>query len=238
MVKYVKPMVILCAQVYLGVQKDRTEPETINECTRFIYDKFKQLGVEEIKEAFSMAAANYFEGLDIRPYFGTFTVAILGNILSKYSHYRTGIVAEMQKRQAQAEKEEREAAERMARNEETRQEVCKEILLAIAAANDGMPFWEHWNDIPIHYSRIALETGTISIEGEKKKELWHEAQRLARQEVIELAQDVNRFLEAKRAKDIVKALTDGLEVAEVKDNAVRIYSKLIIWEFVKPKTNG
>lgn len=228
-------MLILCAEMYLGAQKDRTEPETINECTRFVYDKFKHLGVEEIKEAFSMSAANYFEDIHVRPYFGTFTVSILGDILTAYTKYRTRIVAEMQKQQELIEKEERETAERMAKNEAVRAEVCKEIILAIASANEGMPFWEHWNDIPIHYSKIALETGTISVDGEKKKQLWHEAQQLARKEVIELAQDVNRLHEAKRAKDIVKKLTDGLEVKEVKDNAVRIYSKLLIWEFVKPK---
>jgi len=76
------------------------------------------------------------------------------------------------------------------------------------------------------------------VDGEKKKVLWIEAQRLARQQVVELSNDESRFLEAKHAKEILKKIAANQEVQSLKDSAVRIYSKLLIWEFVKPRNDN
>lgn len=237
-VQQVQPMLTICAKMYCGVREDRTLPELTQEATRFVYSKFSSLGLEEIREAFSMAAANYFDGVDMKAYFGTFTIAMLGDILAAFTKYRNKIVNELLDSQDKAARMEAEETAKLVKNEEARREACNEILTAIQAAQEGIPFWEHWEDIPAYYSKIALENGVISVDGEKKKGLWIEAQRLARQQVVELSNDESRFLEAKQARDILKDMMAGKEVQSLKDSAVRIYSKLLIWEFVKPKTDN
>jgi hypothetical protein len=237
-VQQVQPMLMICAKMYCGVREDRTLPELTQEATRFVYSKFSSLGLEEIREAFSMAAANYFDGVDMKAYFGTFTIAMLGDILAAFTKYRNKIVNELLDSQDKAARAEAEESAKLLKNEETRHAVCQEIVTAIQAAQDGMPFWEHWEDIPAYYSKIALESGVIAVEGEKKKMLWQEAQRLAKQQVIELSSDESRFMEAKHARDILKDMMAGKEVKSLKDSAVRIYSKLLIWEFVKPKNDN
>ena len=236
-VQQVQPMLMICAKMYCGVREDRTLPELTQEATRFIYSKFSSLGLEEIREAFSMAAANYFDGVDMKAYFGTFTISMLGDILAAFTKYRNKIVNELIDSQDKAARKEAEETEKLVKNEETRKEVCKEILTAIKAAQEGMPFWEHWEDIPSYYSKIALENKVISVEAEKKLELWQESNKLAKQKVIELSNDESRFMEAKHARDILKDLVAGKEVKTLHDSAVRIYSKLLIWEFVKPKND-
>jgi len=240
-VEKVNAALIICASMYCGVQKDRTEPETMKEATRFIYSKFNMLGLDEIREAFSMCAANHFEGVNMKAYFGTFTISMLGDILHAYKSHRDVILDKLLKAENEAEYEATQEQLKITKNEETRLQAKHEIELAIKAASDGMPFWEHWDDIPIHYTQIALDYKIINLSDAEKLELWYEAQRLSKRQIIEINTNIlnteRRAMQVKAARDILEQIKAGQEMEKIKDNAKRIYSKLLLWEYVKPIQN-
>lgn len=237
-VEKVNAALIICASMYCGVQKDKTEPETMKEATRFVYSKFNMLGLDEIREAFSMCAANIFEGVNMKAYFGTFTISMLGDILHAYKKHRDDILDKLLKAQQAAEDERLQEERKVVKNEEVRLQAKEEIELAIKAAKDGLPFWEHWEDIPIHYTQIAIDYKIINLSDAEKLTLWHEAQRLSKMQIIKEATEVlnteKRAMQVKAARDILQQIKEGQEINKLKDNAKRIYSKLLIWEYVKP----
>lgn len=65
--------------------------ELLKECTDFVLDQFAFLGVEEIKQAFRLAASSETT-VDLNTYHGRFNVNILGKALNAYKEYRQPIV--------------------------------------------------------------------------------------------------------------------------------------------------
>lgn len=81
-----------CAIAYCGASK--TDDLVYDELVVFVIQRFGHLGVREIREAFSLAAAGTFE-VDLSTYFGLFTVRLLGLVLSGYNDYRNRVVKEL-----------------------------------------------------------------------------------------------------------------------------------------------
>lgn len=230
-VKSVGAMIVLCAKMYCGMQEGKMIPETIQEGVRLVYKHYKNMGVSEIREAFSLAAANQFEGLNMTAYFGTFTVSMLGDILTAYNLYRNPIIAKNIKRVYDAELNAQKENEKELKNNEARQKIYTDIENEIILVQSGeQGSWESWHDVPVHYAEIAVKQGWIEVSPEFKLSIWERAKKLALDELKNVSQDLTNFSEAKRARITLK---NSVESQIIKDPAKRIYSKLLIFEYVK-----
>ena len=82
-----------CAIQYTGCVK--TNDLVFDECVEFIIERFAGLHIDEIRHAFRLAASGELGEIKLEAYFGTFTVAMLGKVLTAYDHYRKKIVADV-----------------------------------------------------------------------------------------------------------------------------------------------
>lgn len=82
-----------CAIQYTGCVK--TDDLVFDECVEFIIERFAGLHIDEIRHAFRLAASGELGEIKLEAYFGTFTVAMLGRILTAYEQYRKKIVADV-----------------------------------------------------------------------------------------------------------------------------------------------
>jgi heme exporter protein D len=228
---YLIPTLIAVAVQYCGVSKTSTPMQTFKECSNFIQKNFGGIGINEIPEAFSMAAAGSID-VDITAYYGIFTVVTLGKVLKNYLPFRGKIVQELQ-RQKEILLEESRQNEREAKNEEARAEICREIEVAIAAAKEGIPHWEHWQDIPHHYAEIAVKNGIINLDQESKEQILATAQKYAFEALQRESVDTNiKSFERKQLMTQIEAIKEG-DKSSLRTSTIRIYSKLLLWHFVK-----
>ena len=79
-----------CAIQYTGCVK--TDDLVFDECIEFVIERFAGLHIDEIRHAFRLAASGELGEIKLEAYFGTFTVAMLGRILTAYDQYRKKIV--------------------------------------------------------------------------------------------------------------------------------------------------
>lgn len=229
--KGVSAMISLCAKMYCGMQEEKMMTETIQEATRMVYKHYPQIGINEIREAFSMAAANYFDNVNMTAYFGTFTIGMLGDILTAYIKYRNPVINKALQLSQHQNKEEQEKQEADKKNEEAREQIKNDIERAIIAVQeDSEPVWESYHFVPVHYAEIAVKEGWIEVSEEFKKNIWIKAQELALKELSDVANDYSNLTEAKRARLELRAT---IEKQIVPDAAKRIYSKLLIFEYIK-----
>ena len=219
-------------KAYSGMKEgDKTMPEVIQECVRFTYDQFSSIGVNEIMDAFKLAAANKFDNVDIRAYGGVFTVSLLGDVLNAYSKYRNKIISKYLELKDIEQKAANKEQEREEKNKTAMTQIQQDIEKAIIAVQLGeADLWESWHDVPVHYAEIAVREQWIEVSPEFKKTIWEESKKLALRELGEMAADLSNFSQAKQAK--IK-LTDAIEKKTVPDAALRIYSKLLIFKYVK-----
>ncbi len=218
-------------KAYSGMKEgDKTMPEIIQECVRFTYDQFNSIGVNEIMDAFKLAAANRFENVDIKAYGGVFTVSLLGDVLYAYSKYRNKIIAkylELKDTEQRAENKERE---KIKKNNEAREKIKTDIEAAIISIQQGIYFWQTWHEVPVHYAEIAVGAGWVEVSPEFKKKIWEESKELAKKELIKTAQDHSNLVEARKAKQI---LMQNIESQIISEPAKRIYAKRLIFEYIK-----
>jgi hypothetical protein len=89
-----------CSKTYCGGAK--TERIVYEEGVRFAVSRFGHFNPEEVKQAFSLAAAGALD-VNMTTYYGLFTVSMLGEILLAYDEYRSRIVRELLRVERDAE---------------------------------------------------------------------------------------------------------------------------------------
>jgi hypothetical protein len=83
-----------CAKTYCGASK--IDELTIEEMAVFVLDRFGMYGIGEIELAFSLAASGELgDDVDLKAYYGQFSVAALGGVLNAYRDYRSAVVTEL-----------------------------------------------------------------------------------------------------------------------------------------------
>ncbi len=90
-----------CAKTYCGAVK--TEESVFEEMAVFVLDRFGMYGVAEIELAFSLAAAKELCDVDLQAYYGQFSVAALGGVLSAYRDYRNRVARELRLAQSNSD---------------------------------------------------------------------------------------------------------------------------------------
>lgn len=221
---------MICAALYCGMAEGEIMKQTIIEASKFVLAKFNHLGVNEIKDAFQMAAANEFEDVNMTAYFGQMSIATLGDILDAYTKHRNKTIARYLELKENAQKEYDKEVKREERNNAARQKIKLDIEAAIISIQQGIYFWQSWHDVPVHYAETAVAEGWLEVSPEFKKRVWEESKELAKRELIETAQDHSNLLEARKAKQI---LMQNVESQIISEPAKRIYAKRLIFEYIK-----
>ena len=222
--------IMICATLYCGMSEGEIMKQTIIEASKFVMAKFSHLGVSEIKDAFQMAAANEFEDVNMTSYYGQMSIATLGDILDAYTKHRNKTIAKYLELKDKAQKQYDKEIEKEERNNAARQKIKTDIEAAIISIQQGVQYWPTWQDVPVHYAETAVAEGWLEVSAEFKKMIWEESKELAKRQLIETAQDLSNFAEAKKAKQI---LMQNVESQIISEPAKRIYAKRLIFEYVK-----
>ena len=222
--------IMICATLYCGMSEGEIMKQTIIEASKFVMAKFSHLGVSEIKDAFQMAAANEFEDVNMTSYYGQMSIATLGDILDAYTKHRNKTIAKYLELKDKAQKQYDKEVEKEERNNAARQKIKTDIEAAIISIQQGVQFWPTWQDVPVHYAETAVSEGWLEVSPEFKKMIWQESKELAKRQLIETAQDLSNFAEAKKAKQL---LMQNVESQIISEPAKRIYAKRLIFEYVK-----
>lgn len=222
--------IMICARIYCGMKDSEIMKETVIEASKFVISKFAHLGVNEIKDAFQMAAANEFENVNMTAYFGQMSIATLGDILDAYTKHRNKTVAKYLELKENAQKQYDKEVEKEERNNAARLKIKTDIEAAIISIQQGIYFWQTWHEVPVHYAEIAVGAGWVEVSPEFKKKIWEESKELAKSELIKTAQDHSNLVEARKAKQI---LMQNIESQIISEPAKRIYAKKLIFEYIK-----
>jgi hypothetical protein len=222
--------IMICATLYCGMSEGEIMKQTIIEASKFVLAKFSHLGISEIKDAFQMAAANEFDGVNMTAYFGQMSIATLGDILDAYTKHRNKTIAKYLDLKDKAQKEYDTELKKEERNNSARQKIKNDIEAAIISIQQGIYFYQSWHDVPVHYAEIAVSEGWIEVSSEFKKRIWEESKEIAKRELIEMSQDLSNLTEARKAKHL---LMQNIESQIISEPARRIYAKRLIFEYIK-----
>ena len=224
----------LCAELYCGIKKNDFNYQILEESVLFIYDHFYNLGVNEIKQAFELCAANKIENVNMTAYYGRFNISMLGDILSAYTKLRNQAYKEVNEQHQKNLRGETFVNEVDHKNFVARQEVIKEFKTELEKKKNGLPLkYNSHEEIRIHWPKILIDNGIIQLDDETKKRIWSEAQHLVKREHQKKAADFTNLYEAKHNRALLKSFEGaGNETFQAKCDAM--YSKLFVWEFLKP----
>jgi len=220
---------------YMGVKPSMINQQQIQEAALFIVQKFPMLGLGDIWEAFKMVGAKELD-VDLRAYYGTFSIIAIGEMLTAYLKYRNRILSKVQDEVEAAEKKAKEEAEKAAKNAEAKQQVVFEYQLALKA-KDELPIFTHWKQIPTHWAKIVFDAGLIEALGDDQKTaLKTKARKLASYELdVIIFGDSARQSEKAAARKMRKDFEANVKNEDFIAMWLNIYSKLRVWEYLKPQ---
>lgn len=211
------------ARAYCGANVEQTTPAFWSECARFLAREFSGIGVEEVRNAFSLSAAGK-TGENIIAYKGVFTLEILGRVMAAYMEYRQKITAAIIL-EREAVKAEQENAERI----EAQKQYFEFEVNRIKSLLEKNDMIEKWEQVPGGWYRICDERGWIK-QGINKPPLWLQAKNIA---VSKAKREVSGlFLSANEVEKVRVELSKNPDVfpEKLKAYAVYVYEKMLVLE--------
>ena len=169
-----------CATNFSGARD--VPDDMLDEAAEFVATRFGQLAVVEIREAFRLAAAGEIGDVDMKAYYGQFTIVILGAVLSAYVIYRTRITAGIKRAQSEAEAE-AAAATRREQWDETEWATNRLQTLKQLAFDHALTM----NDVAeIDYTTFE-RLGMYTPDEDKKRAAWERSDAAVRSEIATAA---------------------------------------------------
>ena len=151
---------------------------------------------------------------------------------SFHVHLMFLVLQELEKEKVKIEEKKR-ANEIEQKNIEARELICSEIRQAIEASKEGIPNWDNWQGVPHHYAKIAVDYGIINPTLEEKKAVWEKSKLLAIEEMkMDALSDSKTMIQKREIMDALKKIEQG-DNSNLEGSSKRIYSKLLLWEYVK-----
>ncbi len=232
-----EPVVLLhtevkfCATTYCAAPN--TERDVLEESARFIADKFGHLNINEIREAFRLAAAGLIDA-SLTTYYGMFSVNILGQILSAYDDHRSQTYREVRAR-INAEQQQRE--------DERRAEILKdkfgtidEQFQALTERNEKYPTWQ---SLPGWFCEKVVREDVAGFCHDEKGKTWIEAKAWAVNSVGTWMlnqstphEDRKRYREAKAQIE----RTPDVFPDSLKSEAQEAYAKMLVFSKISEYT--
>ena len=200
--------------------------QIIEAAAEFVCTMFAQLAPEELKEAFKMAAAGRFEGLNIETYYGKFSVQILGKVLKAYIEFRKKCLAKyenmLQIEQSRAEDINKDEKNAVIRSEiaQIYNEIKKEYI-DTGEIKEGL--------IRAFWAKILIEEKIINFTDKQKLEIYRQAKEKTKKEFNKmLLKNDLKAVQKVQIRNILKELKQGIEAPNFKAAAINEYSRLLI----------
>jgi len=143
----------------------------LKECIRLVLERFKFLGLSEIREAYRLKASGELQAPGAEMWGGTFNADQLGKVLSAYRQHRRQIVA--------AYLHEKELEQEKAKARKRREDFNRRFPEMIEKARQEIT---DWRDVPEFWYEAAMRRGWIEFEPGEANRIFAEAKELARME--------------------------------------------------------
>lgn len=224
------------ATSYCGAQDNKIESFVWKECVEFVRANFAHIGVNELREAFSLAAARKFEGVEMTAYYGRFSVEILGRVLTAYDEHRRSIHAALVNEQHEAQR----AAELEAVKDRQRAELeaANARRFELVKKNTSVPTWF---SVPTGEYEIMQGLGLLKdFDAKEKGRIWIEAKFEALEEYKRLRASLTIEARAMYSEFDMRAIERNLADApdvlpeKIKPRAEQIYKKMLVFASLAP----
>jgi len=185
------------------------------------------MSIGELEQAFSLAAAGKFDGVNLETYFGKFTITILGKILKAYDKTRNKVLIQHGKLLEQEIKEqERKQMEKL--NEQVKKDVVKKFDdLKALFLNEGII--PDLKDIRSYWAKILIDTGIVTFTEDERKQIWLESKKLTEKEIkTQLHGGTGGTATKQNLRAMLRAIADGQKSMDFNQKATANYSKLLI----------
>ena len=205
---------------------NRQNKQIIEAAAEFVISMFPQLAPEELKEAFKMAAAGRFEGLNIEIYYGKFSVQILGKVLKAYIEFRKKCLAKYEN-MLQIEQSRAEDINKEAKNAAIRTEIgqiyneMKKLYIDKGEIKEGL--------IKAFWAKILIEEKIIDFTENEKLSIYSQAKEKTKNEYKKkLLKNEVKASEKMQVRNLLKELKEGVETQNFKAAVINEYSRLLI----------
>lgn len=184
-----------CARQYTGCPNTKTL--VFDEAVDFIADQFNFLNIGEIRLAFRLAAAGYFEGVNLRAYYGTFTVGMLGEVLVAYRQYRDELVKNARRVESEtAALDSGEARKRAHDMEAWEQNRMKVLLMLHEPTADNCTVYDY---------EFLTRRGEITLSDDEKKAMFQRRYELVVREIYRDMEDATAY----RKREMLNEIEQG-----------------------------
>lgn len=219
------------AYSYCGADIEVSTP-AIKECVLLLIEKFSGIGIDEVREAFKLAAAKQIDA-NLAAYSGQFTVKIFGEVMAAYIEYRRPIFAEI-KKQMEVERMKRESEESEERNSKFRGDVVAMFHRICQGKEANFLSAEK---IPGIWAKFLVDEKLVF----GNPSTWVEAKKIV----------VERFIAAQKAlipdetisvfdaKQLYYKLESEPDIfpTELRPRAELLYGRMIVWEEIQRQLN-
>lgn len=196
-------------------------------CSEFVLNHFPQLAINEIEEAFALAASGKLGDLNFETYYGKFSVNILGKVLKAYLSLRRKIVMDFENVLRAVEKE-IEFKKSIQKNEEVRKGVIESYLKLKQDFEKNGDIDAMSSQVHSYWGRILVEEGVINFSSEEKKQIYEESKQLVEKEIRKSIQESKIKNEVKHLRTIIKEIDSGFHSEKAEAKYLTKYSKLIV----------
>ncbi len=215
---------------YCGANSDGTHIGIFSACAELMAHKYNEMSTDEIREAFRLAAINEIDA-DIIAYKGVATVAIFGNVMSKYKEFRRKYVAEILRVKELEDRERRQAEGHDQRKLEYEQMVIEWFQNALKTKGSSI---SGFGQIPVYYYNTLDELGMLNIQIDIKK-VYYElaieqyAEVLKSKDSAEISD--KRFIATLTADGFIEAIQNGTK--DQKLDVTNLAKRLLLYAIIK-----
>lgn len=195
-----------CATNYSGARD--VPDDMLDEAAEFVATRFGDFAIDEVREAFRLAAAGELGDVDMKAYYGQFTIVILGAVLSAYKVYRRRIAQAIQRAEQEAEDRQRE----LTKAEEWSSEAWAQMRLTTLQNMETVGMGDVGETDYVTFK----ELGWMVVDKAKANEIWVESERQVRTELATGAMSNVSF------RNLLQHLANGVQSAQDDFKAKRI----------------
>lgn len=203
--------------------REKISPVIYEECVSLVMEKFGQIGVNEIREAYRLWVAGELNlGREVEMYGGQFNAAQLGRVLSAYSEYRRAAVYAYIRERDRILHEEAEAQKQQKAREDFERRFP--LMLQEAKANRI-----HWRDVPNYWYHAAMDREMIVFDPGEAARIYELAKRITRADMARLPAESDTRSESAKAKLMHRAqYGSGFdEVSKTIARKITVHRKLL-----------
>jgi hypothetical protein len=154
------------------VQEGKTTKEVFETCARLMATQFPAIGVNELDEAFALAASKKIQA-DLTAYGGKFSAAMFGAVLAAYEEFRRPVLFELDKRME-------------LEDGGIEPSYLKGYTVAghLAELRNQNHEFEKWQDVPVWFANRIKELGVFEeIEKDYRVSVWVDCKRVLVQDI-------------------------------------------------------